>query len=68
LDHGLHRVVALAVQPPVDPALQAVPGRREPDRDDRGGQQAAAKPGPFAQQPLDQLDHRDVDGDAGDGQ
>ena len=28
--HGLDRVVPFAVQPPIDPALQAVPGRREP--------------------------------------
>jgi hypothetical protein len=58
--HRPHRVVPLAVQPPVDPALQAVPGRREPDRNHRGRQQAAAQPNPLAQQPLGQLDYPDV--------
>ena len=66
--HGPHRVVPIAVQPPVDPALQAVPGRREPHRDDRGRQQAAAQPDAFAQQPLGPLDHRDIHSDPTDGQ
>jgi hypothetical protein len=48
-DHGLDRVVPVAVEPPVDPALQAVTGRRKPDRDDRGGQQAAPQSGPLVQ-------------------
>jgi hypothetical protein len=60
--------VPLAVQQPVDEVLQAVPGRCEPDGDDRGRQQAAAQPDPLAQQPLGQLDHPDVHTDPTGGQ
>ena len=66
--HGLDRVMPLPVQPPIDPALQAVPGRREAHRDDRGRHQAAAQPDPFAQQPLRQCDHRDIHPDPSGGQ
>jgi hypothetical protein len=58
----------VAVQPPVDPALQPITSRREPDRDDRRGQQAAPEPGPLAQQPFGKLDHRDVHTDPAGGQ
>ena len=67
-DHGLHRVMPFAVEQPVDPALQPVPGRREPDSDDRGCHQAAPQPDPLLQQPLGELDHRDVHGHATGGQ